>query len=331
MEYRYLGKSGLKVSALSLGAWVTYGGQVGDQVAQECMTAAFEAGVNFFDNAEAYADGKAEITMGKVIRKAGWKRSDLVISTKIFWSGSEGPNDSGLSFKHIIEGTNAALERLQMEYVDLIFCHRPDIHTPIEETVRAMNQVINQGKAFYWGTSEWSAQQIMEAYAVARREHLMPPQMEQPQYNMFERERVEKEYERLYTEIGLGMTTWSPLAGGILTGKYSEGIPENTRVTLEGYEWLREMFENEQGQTRIEQARQLMPIAEELGCSLAQLALAWCLKNPNVSSVITGASRAEQVNENMKALDVLEQLDDGVMEQIEEVLQNKPDPVEDFR
>ena len=331
MEYRYLGKSGLKVSALSLGAWVTYGGQVGDQVAQECMTAAFEAGVNFFDNAEAYADGKAEITMGKVIRKAGWKRSDLVISTKIFWSGSEGPNDSGLSFKHIIEGTNAALERLQMEYVDLIFCHRPDIHTPIEETVRAMNQVINQGKAFYWGTSEWSAQQIMEAYAVARREHLMPPQMEQPQYNMFERARVEKEYERLYTEIGLGMTTWSPLAGGILTGKYSEGIPENTRVTLEGYEWLREMFENEQGQTRIEQARQLMPIAEELGCSLAQLALAWCLKNPNVSSVITGASRAEQVNENMKALDVLEQLDDGVMEQIEEVLQNKPDPVEDFR
>ena len=250
---------------------------------------------------------------------------------KIFWSGAEGPNDKGLSFKHIIEGTNAALARLQMEYVDLIFCHRPDIHTPIEETVRAMNQIINQGKAFYWGTSEWSAQQIMEAYAVARREHLIPPQMEQPQYNMFHRERVEKEYSRLYTEIGLGTTIWSPLAGGILTGKYSEGIPENTRVTLEGYEWLRELFENEQGETWIEQARQLMPIAEELGCSLAQLALAWCLKNPTVSSVITGASRAEQVNENMRALDIVEQLDDGIMEQIEEVLQNKPDPVEDFR
>ncbi len=331
MEYRYLGSSGLKVSALSLGAWVTYGGQVGDQVAQECMTAAFEAGVNFFDNAEAYASGKAEIVMGNVIQKAGWKRSDLVISTKIFSSGADGPNDKGLSFKHIIEGTNAALERLQMEYVDLIFCHRPDLHTPIEETVRGMNQVINQGKAFYWGTSEWSAQQIMEAYAVARREHLIPPQMEQPQYNMFHRERFEHEYARLYSEIGMGTTIWSPLAGGILTGKYSDGIPENTRVTLEGYEWLRELFENEQGQTRIEQARQLMPIAEELGCSLAQLALAWCLKNPNVSSVITGASRAEQVNENLKALDVVEQLDDGVMDQIEEVLQNKPDALPDFR
>jgi voltage-dependent potassium channel beta subunit len=213
MEYRFLGSSGLKVSALSLGAWVTYGGQVGEAIAYDCMQAAYEAGVNFFDNAEAYAGGEAETVMGNVIKKAGWKRSDLVISTKIFWGGS-GPNDRGLSMKHILEGTDAALKRLQMEYVDLIFCHRPDPDTPIEETVRAMSYVIQQGKAFYWGTSEWSAQQIMEAYAIARREHLIPPTMEQPQYHMFHRERVEKEYARLYQEIGLGTTIWSPLASG---------------------------------------------------------------------------------------------------------------------
>ena len=242
MEYRYLGKTGLKVSALSLGAWVTYGGQVGEEVATECMTAAFDNGVNFFDNAEVYANGNAEIVIGKVIKKAEWKRSDLVISTKIFWGG-DGPNDRGLSHKHIIEGINGSLERLQMDYVDLIFCHRPDIHTPIEETVWAMNQVINQGKAFYWGTSMWSAQQIMDAYGIARREHLIPPVMEQPQYHMFHRERVEKEYLHLYKEIGMGTTIWSPLASGMLTGKYNDGIPEGTRVTLEGYEWLKKRFE----------------------------------------------------------------------------------------
>ena len=330
MQYRYLGSSGLKVSALSLGAWVTYGEQVGDEIANQCMSAAHEAGVNFFDNAEAYAGGQAEIVMGNVIKKAGWVRSDLVISTKIFWGG-DGPNDSGLSRKHILEGTDAALGRLQMDYVDLIFCHRPDLHTPIEETVWAMNHVINQGKAFYWGTSEWSAQQIMQAYAIARREHLIPPLMEQPQYHMFHRERVEVEYAHLYKEIGLGTTVWSPLASGILTGKYNQGMPEGTRATLEGYEWLRKIFENEEAQRRIKKVGLMMPIAEELGCSMAQLALAWLLKNPNVSTVITGASRAEQVTENMKALEVVDKLTDDFMQRIEGILDNKPEPETDFR
>ena len=330
MEYRNLGKSGLKVSALSLGAWVTYGGQVGEDPAYECMKAAYDAGVNFFDNAEAYARGNAESVMGSVIRKAGWKRSDLVVSTKIFWGG-DGPNNSGLTRKHIIEGLDASLKRLQMDYVDLVFCHRPDIYTPIEETVWAMNHVVNQGKAFYWGTSEWSATQIMEAYGVARREHLLPPAMEQPQYHMFHRERVEAEYARLYREIGLGTTIWSPLASGLLTGKYNRGIPEGTRVTLKGYEWLKEEFESEETQKRLAKISLLMPIASELGCSMAQLALAWCLKNPNVSTVITGASRASQVNENMAALDVIPKLTDDVMQQIETILDNRPKGEEDYR
>jgi voltage-dependent potassium channel beta subunit len=330
MEYRYLGKSGLLVSALSLGAWVTYGGQVGEDIAYDCMTRAWEMGVNFFDNAEVYANGNAEIVMGQVIKKTGWKRSDLVISTKIFWGGS-GPNDKGLSRKHIIEGIDASLNRLQVDYVDLVFCHRPDIHTPIEETVWAMNHILMQGKALYWGTSEWSAQQIMEAYGIARREHLVPPLMEQPQYNMFHRERIEKEYLHLYEEIGLGTTIWSPLASGLLTGKYNDGIPEGTRVTLEGYEWLKEQFQSEETQRRIDKVRMLMPVAKELECTMAQLALAWCLKNPNVSTVITGASRPQQVTENMKALEVAERITDDVMTQIDEILDNKPNPEMDFR
>ncbi len=330
MEYRNLGRSGLKVSALSLGAWVTYGKQVGEDIAYECMQAAFDAGVNFFDNAEVYADGNAETVMGNVIKRAGWKRSDLVISTKIFWSG-DGPNDSGLTRKHIIEGLDASLKRLQMDYVDLVFCHRPDIHTPVEETVRAMNHVINQGKAFYWGTSEWSATRIMEAYSIARQEHLIPPLMEQPQYHMFHRQRVEAEYAPLYAEIGLGTTIWSPLASGLLTGKYNQGIPSGTRVTLEGYEWLRERFETDETAIQIEKVKQLMPITEELGCTMAQLALAWCLKNPNVSTVITGASRASQVTENMVALEVVSRLTADVMEQIEAILDNKPDGETDYR
>jgi voltage-dependent potassium channel beta subunit len=330
MEYRFLGSSGLKLSALSLGAWVTYGEQVGEDAAYQCMKAAYEAGVNFFDNAEAYASGQAEVVMGNVIKRMGWKRCDLVVSTKIFWGG-DGPNDRGLSYKHILEGTNASLKRLQMDYVDLIFCHRPDKFTPIEETVWAMNQVIRQGKAFYWGTSEWSAAQIMEAHAVARREHLIPPTMEQPQYNMFHRERVEKEYAHLYEEVGLGTTIWSPLASGFLTGKYNQGIPEGSRLDTEGYEWLRRRLESERGQRQIEQVKLLTPVADELGCSMAQLALAWCLKNPNVSTVITGASKAEQVKENMKALDVAAQLDGALMERIEEILQNKPSEQQDFR
>ncbi len=330
MEYRYLGRSGLQVSALSLGGWVTWGQQVGEDIAYDCMVAAYEAGVNFFDTAEAYAEGRSEIAMGKAIKRAGWKRSDLVLSTKIFWGG-KGVNDQGLSRKHIIEGLDASLARLQLDYVDLVFCHRPDFHTPIEETVRAMTHVINQGKAFYWGTSEWSAQELMEAYAIARQEHLIPPLMEQPQYNMFERERFEKEYARLYTTIGLGTTIWSPLSSGLLTGKYNDGLPAGTRASLPGYEWLRREFEKPETQVKIEKVRQLTPIATELGCTMAQLALAWCLKNPNVSTVITGASRASQVTENMQALDVLPTLTDEVMVRIEAILQNKPEPAEDFR
>jgi len=324
MEYRHLGKSGIRVSALSLGAWITYGGQVGEDMAHDCMAAAYEAGVNFFDNAESYANGEAEIVMGKVIRRAGWKRSDLVISTKIFWGG-DGPNDTGLSHKHLVEGINASLERLQMDYVDLLFCHRPDIHTPVEETVWAMNQIIQQGKAFYWGTSQWSAQQIMDAYGIARREHLIPPLMEQPEYNMFHRERVEREYALLYEKIGLGTTIWSPLDSGILTGKYNRGIPEDSRLAKET--WL----QRELVQEKIEKVRQLTPLAEELGGSMAQLALAWCLKNPDVSTVITGASRPEQVRENMGALDLVGRLTPEVMERIEGILDNKPEPWPDYR
>ncbi len=330
MEYRHLGRSGLQVSALSLGGWVTWGDQVGEDVAYETMVEAWQHGVNFFDNAEAYADGRSEIAMGKAVKRAGWKRSDVVLSTKLFWGG-EGVNDMGLSRKHIVEGCRASLARMQLDYVDLIFCHRPDKRTPIEETVRAMNFVLDQGWAFYWGTSEWSAQEIMEAHAIARREHLIPPLMEQPQYNMFERERFEKEYARLYTEVGLGTTIWSPLASGLLTGKYNDGIPEGTRVTLPGYEWLRERLEAEETQQNLEKVRQLMPIAVELGCSLAQLALAWCLTNPNVSTVITGASKVSQVTENMKALDVVPKLTPTVLDRIEQILKNKPELVGDFR
>ena len=330
MEYRFLGRSGLKVSVLSLGAWVTYGYQVGEDITYDCMNAAYQAGVNFFDNAEVYASGKAELAMGNAIKKAGWKRSDLVISTKIFWGG-EGPNDAGLSRKHLLEGIHASLQRLQMDYVDLLFCHRPDQYTPVEETVWAMNQIIQQGKAFYWGTSEWPATRIMEAYGIARREHLIPPLMEQPEYNMLHRQRVEVEYAPLYQEIGLGATIWSPLASGLLTGKYNHGIPEGTRLSLKGYEWLRKEFETEEARQNIEKVKQLAPVAKELGCSLAQLALAWCLKNPNVSTVITGASRTEQVIENMQALHVAGRLTGEVMEQIEQVLQNKPEAEQDWR
>jgi voltage-dependent potassium channel beta subunit len=319
MEYRRLGKAGIKLSALSLGAWVTYGGQVGEEVARTCMTAAYEAGVNFFDNAEAYAGGQAEIVMGNVIKQQGWRRENLVVSTKIFWGGS-GPNDTGLSHKHVIEGLHNALRRLQMEYVDLVFCHRPDPNTPIEETVRAMDIVIKQGKAFYWGTSEWSATEIMRADGIARQYGLTPPSMEQPQYNMFARDRVEVEYAPLYNELGYGTTIWSPLASGLLTGKYNDGIPKDSRAALKGYEWLQRDITSE----RIEKVKQLQTLAKELGCSLAQLGLAWCLANPHVSSVITGASRAEQVTENMKALEIAPKLTADVLERIDAILGDQP-------
>lgn len=330
MEYRFLGSSGLKVSALSFGSWLTFSTQIDEDAALDCMRTAYDGGVNFFDNAEVYANGEAEVIMGNALKKAGWRRQNLVISTKIFWGG-EGPNDRGLSRKHIIEGTRASLERLQLDYVDLLFCHRPDPDTPIEETVRAMTQMVREGRAFYWGTSEWSAEQIMEAHGVARREHLIPPTMEQPQYNMFHRERVEKEYARLYGEIGLGTTIWSPLASGMLTGKYRDGVPGDSRVNLPGYEWLKDLFENDEGQARIQKVEQLRPIAEELGCSLAQLAIAWCLKNDNVSSIILGATRPEQVTENLASIELATKLDDSVMERIDSVLDNKPVPAQNWR
>jgi len=300
MEYRRLGRSGLKVSALSLGAWVTYGGQVGEDAARECMTAAYDAGVNFFDNAEAYAGGQAEVVMGNVIKKAGWRRASLVVSTKIFWGGS-GPNDEGLSHKHVIEGTHAALRRLQLEYVDLAFCHRPDPSTPVEETVRAWDILVRQGKVFYWGTSEWSAEDILRAHDFATKNGLTPPVMEQPQYNLLHRERVEKEYAPLYEKLGLGTTVWSPLASGVLSGKYNDGIPKGSRLDAPKMGWLKDAVLSEE---RVAKVRAIAEVARGLGCTTAQLALAWCLSNPHVSTVITGASKKEQVAENMKALDV---------------------------
>ncbi len=331
MQYRFLGRSGLKVSALSFGSWVTFGEQVEVELAYQQMKTAYDAGVNFFDNAEEYESGASEIIMGKVLKKAEWKRSDLVLSTKIFWGG-EGINTQGLSFKHIKEGTEASLNRLQTEYVDLLFCHRPDIHTPIEETVWAMNQMINEGKALYWGTSEWSAYQIRKAYDFARQEHLRPPLMEQPQYHMFSRNRIEKEYAPLYDDIGLGTTIWSPLASGLLTGKYNEGIPEGSRLNMEKYSWLRKsLLESEKGKVMLEKVKKLAPIAKDLGISMPQLALAWCLKNPNVSTVITGASKVEQVEQNMKTMDIIDKIDDEVMASIEGILDNKPTAEKDWR
>jgi voltage-dependent potassium channel beta subunit len=330
MEYRRLGKTALEISALSLGSWVTFAQQINEDVAFACMEAAYQAGVNFFDNAEGYASGQSEIMMGNVLKHAGWKRADLIISTKLFWGG-KGPNQSGLSRKHLLQGIRASLERLQLDYVDLVFCHRPDLYTPIEETVWAMHHMVNNGLALYWGTSEWSAEQIRTAYSIARREHLIPPVMEQPEYNMFHRERVEKEYLKLYDEIGLGTTIWSPLASGLLTGKYNDGIPQDSRAALKGSEWMRERVDSEEGRRSIEKARQLAPLAKELGCTLPQLGLAWCLKNPRVSTVITGASRPAQVVENMKALDVAPNLTPEVMERIEGILGNKPAPDIDWR
>ncbi len=325
MEYRKMGKWGLKLSELSLGAWVTYGGQVGEEIAEQCMVAAYEAGVNFFDNAETYANGNAEIVMGNVLQRVGWRRESYVVSTKIFWGG-KGPNDRGLSYKHVYEGVNNALRRLQLDYVDLVFCHRPDRNTPIEETVWAMDQVIRQGKALYWGTSEWSAADIIEADKVARLNGLRPPSMEQPQYNMLHRDRLELEYEPLFRNLGYGTTIWSPLASGLLTGKYNQGVPQGSRASLPGYEWLAKTMLRPEV---IEKARQLQPIADDLGCTMAQMALAWCLLNPNVSTVITGASRVEQVHENLKALAVLPKLTPDVVARIEDVLQNRPE-LEDY-
>jgi voltage-dependent potassium channel beta subunit len=311
MKYRRLGSAGLKVSELSIGAWVTFGGQVDDHASRECLLAAYEAGVNFFDNAEAYAEGNAEIVMGKVLKEL--KHESYIVSTKIFWGGS-GPNDTGLSRKHLTEGLHNALRRLQVDYVDLLFCHRPDPHTPIAETVWTMDNFVRQGKALYWGTSEWSAGDIRAAWEIAERHHLHKPVVEQPQYHLFHRRRVEQEYARLYEEIGLGLTTWSPLASGLLTGKYRHGIPPGSRGSLENMSWMREQL---QDKARNDAVGQLAEIARELGCSTAQLAIAWINRNPRVSTVILGASRLEQLQDNLGALAVTPRLTPEVLERID--------------
>ena len=320
MKYRHLGKSGLQLSELSFGAWVTFAQQISNQTAEELMTIAYDSGANFFDNAEAYAEGRAEIVMGNILKKKRWPRDSFVVSSKVFWGGDR-PNQEGLSRKHVIEACHAALRRLQVDYLDLYFCHRPDPDTPIEETVRAMSDLIAQGKVLYWGTSEWSAAGILRAHTIAREWHLVPPTMEQPQYNMFEREKVEREFAPLYEKVGLGTTVWSPLASGLLTGKYNDGDPGNTRISMPVYSFLRERFETDETRRRLEKVKQLAGVAGNLGVTLPKLALAWCLKNSNVSTVITGASKPEQVRENMKAGDVVRQLDDGVMQRVEAILQ----------
>jgi len=329
MEYRRLGTSGLKVSALSLGSWVTFGKQVDLNDAKSLLQTAYDAGINFFDNAEGYEAGESEKIMGDAINALDLPRDTFAVSSKVFWGGDK-PTQLGLSAKHVRDACDAALKRLKVDYLDLFYCHRPDVDTPIEETVRAMHNLVQQGKVMYWGTSEWSAQQITEAHAVARREHLTPPTMEQPQYNMFHRDRFEAEYRPLYEHYGLGTTIWSPLASGILTGKYLDGIPEDSRMNLPGYEWLKDALLSEEGQARLDKVRQLKPIADELDISLTHLALAWCLNNPNVSTVILGASRLSQLQDNLRTLDILDRVDAAVMERIEHILGNTPTGPERF-
>jgi voltage-dependent potassium channel beta subunit len=318
MEYRRLGNAGVMVSVLSFGSWVSFRNQLDDEAARSCMSAAYEAGVNFFDNAEVYAGGESERIMGRVIKDLGWPRESYLISTKFYWGLTDTVNmRNTLNRKYLMHAIDRSLERLGLDFVDLVFCHRPDRETPIEETVWAMHDIVSSGKALYWGTSEWSASEIRAAWDIADRHHLHKPQMEQPQYNLLYRRKVERSYARLYEDIGLGTTTWSPLASGMLTGKYLDGIPEDSRGALEGYDWLREQLTDE---AALEKVRRLSGIADELGCSLAQLSIAWCAKNPNVSTVITGASRVEQVTENMGATDVMAQLDDEVMARIDEAV-----------
>lgn len=315
MHYRRLGHAGLKVSELSFGSWVTFGNQMDEKLGRECLAAAKDGGVNFFDNAEVYAAGVSETIMGEAIKKLGWTRLDYVISTKFYWGITDGPNARNtLNRKYLRQAIEGSLKRLQLDYVDLVYCHRPDAETPIEETVWAMHEMIDRGQALYWGTSEWPAQSIQAAHDFARRANLHPPVVEQPQYNLFHRSRVEQEYAPLYERMGLGLTTWSPLASGLLTGKYQQGIPKDSRATVKGYDWLRESVSDP---AKLAAVEALAPLAAALGCSTAQLALAWCLKNPRVSTVITGASRPQQVVENLKAIEVAARLDDETKAKIE--------------
>jgi len=323
MEYRRLGKSGLKVSELSLGSWVTFGKQVDESEAMALMSLAYDAGINFFDNAEGYEAGESEALMGAALEKLGWSRDSYSLSSKVFWGGDK-PTQRGLSRKHVTEACHAALKRLRVDYLDLYFCHRPDIDTPIEETVWAMHNLVTQGKVLYWGTSEWSAQQLTEAWAVAKDLKITPPVMEQPQYNLFVREKVESDYLPLYDLMGLGTTIWSPLASGILTGKYNDGIPADSRLNLPGYEWLKKNLESEEGQQRLAKIRRLAQLAGEMGMPIHHLALLWCLLNPHVSTVILGASRKSQLEDNLKALEGKSKLTPDVIERIETIMGNKP-------
>ncbi|MBK7316557.1 MAG: aldo/keto reductase [Anaerolineales bacterium] len=327
MKYRHLGKTGIQVSELSFGSWVTFSNQADVKAAVDMMAAAYDAGVNFFDNAEVYAGGKSEEVMGKALKELNWRRSSYLVSTKFFWGLHDGVNEKNtLNRKRLIEGIRGSLERLQLEYVDLIYCHRPDKTTPIEETVWAMHNIIERGQALYWGTSEWAASEIIEAIQIAERHHLHKPAMEQPQYNMFVRNRMEGDYERFYKEYNYGSTIWSPLASGLLTGKYKGGIPKDSRGALKGYDWLQNHLTDKQ---KLAKVNALEPITKELDCTLSQLALAWCVKNPFVSTVITGASRVEQVHENMKAADVIEKITPEIMARIDEIFEIKKDEDDD--
>jgi voltage-dependent potassium channel beta subunit len=320
MQYRRLGRSGVRVSALSLGSWVTYHNQVGTDAAVEMLAAAYDAGVNFFDNAEVYAGGHSETIMGQALKRLAWPRLNYLVSTKFYWGldrSGEGVNRKDtLNRKYLMQAIDGSLKRFGLEHVDLVYCHRPDPHTPIEETVRAMSDMITQGKALYWGTSEWSASDIRAAWEIAERHHLHKPVMEQPQYHLLHRKRVEQEYARLYEDIGLGLTTWSPLASGLLTGKYRDGIPEGSRATVEGYAFLREGLTDP---ARNAAVAALAAIAQELDATPAQLALAWCLRNPRVSTVIMGASRVQQLHDNLRALEVLPRLSDEVAQRVDAI------------
>ena len=319
MEYRRLGKAGVKVSALSFGSWVTFGDQIGDDVAESLMIKAYEGGINFFDNAEGYARGKSELVMGKILKKLNWPRDTWLVSSKVYFGAAESPqkpNQTGLSRKHVFEACHAALRRLQVDYLDFFFCHRPDPETPVEETVWAMHNIIESGRALYWGTSEWSATAILDAWQIADKHNLHKPVVEQPQYNLLEREKVEKEFADLYDSIGLGLTTWSPLASGLLTGKYLDGVPSGSRATLPGYQWMESLVTDAEANRK---TRALQPIASELGVTSAQLAIAWCASNPHVSTVITGASRVEQLRENLAALEVLPRLTPDVLRRVDDI------------